>query len=175
MKPFAIAVRQGRRLRDWWKTRRPFARLVALFDAPFGSESSEFTDGHGESSESLGRRGERAAARYLKAAGLRVVESGVRSGLGEIDLIAVDDDTVVFVEVKTRKNHRMGHPAEAVHSAKQAKLTQLALRYLKRHDLLETRSRFDILALTWPDDAAEPHIEHIRHAFSPVGRGQFFS
>ena len=64
--------------------------------------------------------------------------------LGEMDLIAVDQRTVVFVEVKTRKSHQAGHPAEAVGDAKQRRLTRLALGYLKRHDLLWlTRPRCD--------------------------------
>ena len=87
----------------------------------------------------LGQRGERAAARYLRSRGYKIVAAGDRTMLGELDLVAVDGRTVVFVEVKTRESHEAGHPVEAVDADKQARLTRLALAYLKRHDLLECR------------------------------------
>src|SRR3954465_5763188 len=87
----------------------------------------------------LGRRGEDAAARYLKKLGYVIVARGHRDNIGEIDLVAVDGRTVVFIEVKTRTTHDAGHPADAVDEAKQRRLTRLALSYLKRHDLLEYR------------------------------------
>ena len=95
--------------------------------------------------------------------------------LGEFDLVAVDGRTVVFVEVKTRESHEAGHPVEAVDADKQARLTRLALAYLKRHDLLECPARFDVVAITWPERAGKPQIEHFANAFEPTGRGQMFS
>lgn len=124
---------------------------------------------------SLDRRGERAAAGHLKKLGYQVVGRRDRGRLGELDLIAVDGRTVVFVEVKTRRTHQAGHPAEAVTPDKQRRLTRLALVYLKRHDLLEYNARFDVLAITWPDGSRTPKIEHIPNAFEAVGRGQMFS
>jgi putative endonuclease len=117
----------------------------------------------------LGRRGENAAARYLQRLGYVIVARGARDPVGELDLVAVDGRTIVFVEVKTRANHDAGHPAEAVNDEKQRRMTRLALAYLKRHDLLECRSRFDIIAVTWPDGAKRPTIEHYRDAFEAVG------
>jgi len=125
--------------------------------------------------KSLGRRGEQSAEKYLKRLGYRIVRRGQRSSAGEIDLIAVDDRTVVFVEVKTRASHDKGHPAEAVDRRKQERLTRLALGFLKRHGLLEHSSRFDVVAVTWPDDVRQPTIEHFKNAFEPIGRGQMFS
>lgn len=123
----------------------------------------------------LGDRGERAAARYLRRQGFRILARQQRSRLGEIDLIAMDDDTIVFVEVKTRRSDATGHPTEAVTFAKQQQLTRLALVWLKRHHRLEHRARFDVVAVIWPDDARQPIIQHYRNAFEPVGRGQMFS
>ncbi len=122
----------------------------------------------------LGRRGEAAAARFLKRRGFVIVARSERDMLGEMDLVAVDQRTVVFVEVKTRKSHEAGHPAEAVGDAKQRRLTRLALGYLKRHNLLEYRARFDVIAVTWPDGQKQPTIEHFPNAFTPVGRHQMF-
>jgi putative endonuclease len=119
----------------------------------------------------LGDRGEREAARYLRRQGLRVLTRGYRTPRGEIDLIARDGDTLVFVEVKTR---RQGQPAEAITPAKQERLTLAALHFLKRYNLLEGRSRFDVVAIVWPGQEHVPVIEHIRNAFEASGRGQFF-
>lgn len=124
---------------------------------------------------SLGERGERAAARFLKRRGYRIVGQRDRWRLGELDLVAIDGRTVVFVEVKTRQSHEAGHPAEAVDAAKRRKLTHLALSFLKRHGLLEYSARFDVVAVTWPAGSRRPTIEHFRDAFEPVGKGQMFS
>src|SRR5262245_22769103 len=124
---------------------------------------------------SLGRRGERAAERFLRRLGYKIVARRERGHFGELDLVAVDGSTVVFVEVKTRTSHDAGHPAESVGPEKQARLTRLALVYLKRHELLEYPARFDVLAVTWPPQASKPRIDHIKSAFEAVGRGQMFS
>src|SRR5207245_8321756 len=83
----------------------------------------------------LGRRAEDAAARYLRRLGYIIIARGHRDNIGELDLVAVDGRTVVFIEVKTRTTHDAGHPADAVDEAKQRRLTRLALSYMKRHDL----------------------------------------
>jgi putative endonuclease len=119
----------------------------------------------------LGDRGERMAARFLRRQGMRILMRGYPTHHGEIDLIARDGDTLVFVEVKTR---RQGVPAEAVTPEKQRRITLAALHFLREHGLLEQRCRFDIVAIDWPDDRREPRIDHIRNAFEAVGRGQMF-
>lgn len=119
----------------------------------------------------LGDRGERTASSYLRSKGLRIIVRGYRTALGEIDLIARDGDTIVFVEVKTR---RQGAPALAVTPEKQRRITLAALHFLKRYGLLEQRSRFDVVTVVWADDRREPVIEHFPHAFEAVGHGQMF-
>jgi len=122
----------------------------------------------------LGEQGEEVATRFLKRQGYLILARGDRGRLGEIDIVAVDQRTVVFVEVKTRRSHAKGHPADAVDDAKQRRLTMLALQYMKRHRLLDTaRARFDIVAITWPRDR-KPTIAHYRNAFEAVGQGQMF-
>ena len=126
--------------------------------------------------QSLGERGEAAAAKYLRRKGYKIVAQRRRQhGLGELDLVAVDGRTVVFVEVKTRRSTDKGHPAEAVDEAKQAKLARMALAYLKRHGLLEHRARFDVVSILWPESSRRPQIEHFENAFEPPGDGQMFS
>ncbi|MBX3437865.1 MAG: YraN family protein [Planctomycetaceae bacterium] len=122
----------------------------------------------------LGDRGERAAAKFLRRQGYRILARQSRSRIGEIDLIALDGGTLVFVEVKTRSSHAAGHPSEAITLAKQKQLTRAALAWLKRRRLLEQRGRFDVVAITW-NDSGPPQIEHYINAFEPVGSGQMFS
>ena len=123
----------------------------------------------------LGRRGENAAARFLRRLGYAIVARGYRGAIGEIDLVAVDRRTVVFVEVKTRTSHEAGHPADAVDEAKQRRLTRLALAYMKRHDLLECAARFDVVAVTWREKNSRPRIEHFIGAFEAVGFAGMYS
>jgi putative endonuclease len=125
--------------------------------------------------KSLGQRGEALAARFLRRQGYIIVARSARDKTGELDLVAVHQRVVVFVEVKTRTSHDAGHPAEAVDINKQRRLTNLALRYLKRHDLLEQRWRFDVVAITWPENNRKPVVEHYIAAFEPVSEGQMFS
>jgi putative endonuclease len=115
--------------------------------------------------ESLGMRGERAALKFLKRQRYKILHCGYRILGGELDIVAVDGRTVVFVEVKTRASHDAGHPAEAVDPHKQKQLTLLALAYLRRYQLLDCRARFDVVAITWPRGQKRPTIEHIKNAF----------
>jgi len=125
--------------------------------------------------QSLGQRGEDYAARYLKRLGYHIVGRQVDLRVGELDIIAVDGRTVVFVEVKTRTSDVAGSPAEAVDDLRQERMTRAALAYLKSHGLLEHAARFDVVALTWPEGDRTPTVEHIKDAFPAVGRGQFFN
>lgn len=123
---------------------------------------------------SLGQRGELAAERFLLRDGVAIVERGYQDKFGEIDLIAVDEQTIVFVEVKTRSSDKAGLPAEAVDETKQRHLTKTALGYMKWHRLTECRARFDVIAITWPAHLSQPEILHYENAFEPVGQYQLF-
>lgn len=122
----------------------------------------------------LGDRGERLAVRHLKKLGYRILARQSRSRMGEIDIVALDGETIVFVEVKTRSSQAAGHPTEAVTFAKQQQLTRVALAWLKSRGMLERRARFDVIAITWAK-GREAIVEHYQSAFEAVGRGQMFS
>lgn len=124
--------------------------------------------------QSFGQRGERAAERFLKRRGYIIVGRGVRNSFGELDIVAVEDRTLVFVEVKTRRLETE-NPAEAVTIEKQRRLTRAALAYLKRNHLLENAARFDVIAITWPKDKRRPTIRHYINAFEPVGKFETFN
>jgi putative endonuclease len=110
----------------------------------------------------LGRSGEDRAARLLAGRGYRIVERNYRTKQGEIDLIALDGDTIVFAEVKTRTSDAYGAPELAVDPRKQARMVKAALSYLKRKKLHQTACRFDVVAISGP---GEDRVEVIRNAF----------
>lgn len=112
----------------------------------------------------LGARGERAAARHLRRKGLRILTQGYRTNRGEIDLIAVEDRILVFVEVKCR---RRGNPYEAVTEEKRRRVIRAAQQFLSHHRLHGTSCRYDIVTVVWPEADQPPRIEHFRDAFAP--------
>jgi len=113
----------------------------------------------------LGVRGEDAAAAFLERVGMAVVERNWRCALGEIDIVALDGDTLVLCEVKTRKSARTGAPEEAITPAKQRKLTKLAQAYVAQAGLSPQRVRFDVVSIRVLG-ADRALLRHIRDAFS---------
>jgi putative endonuclease len=111
----------------------------------------------------LGQLGEDLARKRLKDLGYRVLETNYRCALGEIDLIARDGDTLVFVEIKTRRNQPSSLAKEAVHKRKQGQLSKVALAYLKHKNLWGTKARFDVVAIGIRDGKKE--VEVIQDAF----------
>ena len=111
----------------------------------------------------LGKEGEKVAESYLRKKGYRVVKRNYRCALGEVDLIVLDRRIIVFVEVKTRTDHRFGAPLEAVEFRKQHKMIQAAQFFLSNKGLSEREARFDVVGISWP--GGEPVIEHIVNAF----------
>jgi putative endonuclease len=123
----------------------------------------------------FGSRSERAAARFLKRLGFRIVARNYSCLLGELDLIALDGRCIVFVEVRSTEAGDLLKPAASVDDAKQRRLSRLALQFLQKKRLLDQAARFDVLTVSWPADRAEPAIEHYRNAFEVAGRFQMFS
>ena len=121
---------------------------------------------------SFGMLGERMADRYLRKRGYTILARQYENKWGELDLIATRDRSIIIVEVKTRRTDIAGLPAEAVDANKQARITQTALAYLRRHDLLEQPARFDVIAILWPLNQRQPTVTHYMNAFEPVGRFQ---
>lgn len=124
---------------------------------------------------SLGQRGEDAATRLLRRKGYKIIHRGYHDQHGEIDIIAVHKRVVVFVEVKTRKRDYGDSPATAVTLEKQKRITRTALAFQKRNRLLQAKSRYDIVAIVWPDGQRKPTIKHYVDAFESYGTGQMHS
>ena len=113
--------------------------------------------------QTLGKYGEDLACRELEQRGYAIIERRYRRRAGELDIIARDGDTTVFVEVKARDSHDFGDAAEAVTRFKRRRMKHLALDYLMRNDLLDTRCRFDVVSIHF--DADRPVIEVYQNAF----------
>ena len=109
---------------------------------------------------SVGKRGEEEAARFLGKLGLTILDRNVRSRLGEIDMVARDGKTLVFVEVKARREAEGDPPQAGVTAAKQRRLAQLAQHYLKWKRLGEVSCRFDVVAVTLD---ARDRVKTLRH------------
>jgi len=114
--------------------------------------------------DDLGRRGEDEAARYLRSLGYRIVGRREKVLRGDIDIVALDDRTVVFVEVRSRSDTAHGHPAETVGATKQRRIAELAAAYIRRHRLEDCAVRIDVVAVTFPA-GDRPVVEHYRNAF----------
>lgn len=123
----------------------------------------------------FGNRSERAAARFLRKLGCRILAHNVADTKGEIDLLALDRQTIVVVEVRSSEGDDFEKLAATVNLAKQRRISNAALRFLHRRKLLNISVRFDVLAICWPPEASEPKIRHYRNAFEAVGRFQMFS
>lgn len=123
----------------------------------------------------FGTRSERVAARYLRQRGLRILFRNVVLPPGELDIVALDGRTLVFVEVRSTESGDLERPAMSVDAAKQRKLTDLALAFLQGKRLLGHPARFDIVAVSWPPNHRKPDIVHHPDAFEAVGRFQMFT
>jgi putative endonuclease len=123
----------------------------------------------------FGTRSERAAARFLRKQGFRIVAQNFSCFLGELDLVAVDGKCIVFVEVRSTGGETEARPAASVDAEKQRRLTDLAVHFLQKHRLLDKPARFDVLAMSWPEGRREPTVTHFRSAFEAVGRFQMYS
>ena len=120
-------------------------------------------DGHAS-----GIWGEEIAAQMLRAKGYAILGTRVRlDSRDEIDIVARDDETLVFVEVKTRKSGAFGRPVESIKREKRHALSRAAVRYLKRIHFPSVNFRFDVVeVLGEPDSCREPELNHIENAFT---------
>ena len=113
--------------------------------------------------QNLGRRGEDIAATHLKRHGYKIICRNFRTRFGEIDIIAKDRGTIVFIEVKSRTGIGYGSPASAVTLKKQQQISRVALLYISEHNLGDAVARFDVVSVLF--DGASSRVELITDAF----------
>lgn len=112
----------------------------------------------------IGDAGEKAAVRYLRKQGCKILEKNFRAVRGEIDIIARDGDTLVFVEVKTNSEPGTIAPEFRVNQAKQQQIGKIAQAYLNSNFEVLPDCRFDVIGVTL-QESRSPEISHIRNAF----------
>jgi len=116
--------------------------------------------------DAVGRYGEELAARHLASAGLTVIDRNWRCAAGELDLVAREGTTIVFVEVKTRSTTAFGDPAEAITPVKAARIHRLGLRWLEAHrDVYGWPDmRFDVISIVRLAEDG-PSVRHLQGVF----------
>jgi putative endonuclease len=115
----------------------------------------------------LGPAGEQYAERFLRRRRYRIVTRNYNCPMGEIDIVALDGRTIVFVEVKTRTGREHADPQDAVNAAKQKHLTRAGEFFLRQTQSEDRVCRFDVVAIT-VSAANEWDVEHLIDAFTPV-------
>ena len=116
--------------------------------------------------DKLGEYGEKHAEEFLKGKGYKIVAQNVSYAIGEIDLIAKVEKTIIFIEVKTRQSAEYCHPVEVVDKKKRQRIKQMAMQYYrdKKYAAKGFSIRFDIITLIWPV-GEPPRVEHFIDAF----------
>lgn len=112
----------------------------------------------------FGDRSERAAARFLRKSGLRILVRNYRAPDGEIDLVVRDGPCLVFVEVRSTAGSGIERIAASIDQSKQRRVTRAARHFLHRYRLRDVPVRFDVILVTWGAEA-QPAMQHIRAAF----------
>jgi putative endonuclease len=113
----------------------------------------------------LGRAAENLAADYLQRFGMRVLARNWRRREGELDIIAQDWGTLVFVEVRSRSGDASGHPLETVTTRKRAQIIRAARLYLAEERWQASGFRFDVVGVTFWDGGRPPTLDHVPNAF----------
>ncbi len=111
-----------------------------------------------------GEKGEKTACKYLKKNGIKILERNFRAVRGEIDIIGLDDDCLVFIEVKTNSTPSEIPPELRVNTAKQKQIAKIARAYLQKTEQYEIDCRFDVIGITF-GESGTPEISHIKNAF----------
>ena len=112
-----------------------------------------------------GRKGERIACRYLMRQGFDILARRYRNGSGEVDIIAFENEMLVFIEVKTRSTPRFGEPWEFVDWKKQLIVRRTAENFIADHNLDRFTYRFDIVSVVIPEGSKKKEVRLFRNAF----------
>lgn len=118
--------------------------------------------------QAFGEVGEQIAERWLRRQGFRVLQRRYRNGHRDIDLVAERDNTVVFVEVKARRDDRFGGPLEAVNWRKRRELERSAKVWIDRHGKPDEAYRFDVIGVIVDGDRVR--VRHVQDAFALAPR-----
>lgn len=118
----------------------------------------------------LGAFGEDLACNYLESKGYRILERNFNCKVGELDIIAMEGDNLVFIEVKSRTSTGYGNPSEAVSYTKQKRIVKAALFFMTKHKLFDYMSRFDVIEVMTDGTKENSSINLIKNAFEYSGK-----
>lgn len=113
----------------------------------------------------LGKRGEEIAEKFLRNKGYDVIERNYRCSIGEIDIICINDNKLVFVEVRSRSTNNYGLPEESINFTKKKKIRAVALHFLQSQNRLIKEIQFDVIAIRFSKEGAIESLEHYENAF----------
>jgi len=108
-----------------------------------------------------GQRGESYVCTKIAEAGYKIIDRNIREKFAEIDIIAEDGETLCFIEVRTRTDDRLGHPAETITPAKQRSIRRAAEAYIVKNNILPRPMRFDVATVIW----STMQYEYFENAF----------
>lgn len=134
-------------------------------ESPFEAKDEARSKSH---NQELGRRGEEAAVRFLERRGFEVLERNWTCSAGEADIIAQDESTLVFIEVKTRSNTDKGLPEEAVDKDKRTRYEHIAASFLRTYNTVDISVRFDVVSIL----AIAPDRAFLRHHVNAFSVGE---
>jgi putative endonuclease len=157
----------------WVVRERPEGRKFGARAGASESGAGEVREPGARWRERAARVGERMAEELLRLRGFEILDRNVRSGRGEIDLIAREGDTVVFVEVKLRTGGDPSAALVAVNWKKREDVERAATRWLQSRGLTDRPVRFDVVGISWDENGSRLRVEHIRNAF-PGGDRHFY-
>lgn len=119
--------------------------------------------------QQFGKSSEGLAVKFLKKQGYKILSLNYRSPLGEIDIVAAEKDTVVFIEVRSRSNSDCGLPLETINFNKKKHIIRTALYYQKRYNLYDYNVRFDVVSILKDETTGKTDLELIKDAFDERG------
>jgi len=111
----------------------------------------------------IGQRGEEMAVSFLKGLNYQILERNYRCKLGEVDIIARDNDTLVFIEVRTRSSLDFGLPQESINRRKRHQISKVALEFMLRKKMKNIPARFDVVAISL--EPGKEKVDLIKDAF----------
>ncbi len=116
----------------------------------------------------LGKRGENYAAKHLRRHGMRIIARNRTHGKGEIDLIGIEGEFLVFVEVRTRASEDYQTPEASIRHHKRQTVARTVRRLVRKHKTAGLRPRIDVVAIIWPEGAKKPAMVRHHRGVIPV-------
>jgi putative endonuclease len=151
--------------------RRKVLKFVPCFLRPktAGNESTSPPESGSSPAKTaeVGKRAEEAACKFLKKKGYKIIARNYRTRLGELDVVALDGKTLVFVEVRSKKEGNFGPPGASISREKSHRLVRAAWDFLTKKGIRDRDCRFDVVGVVYKEGTKSPQVSVFKNAFSP--------